>query len=318
MKVCSKCEFNVQDNFAFCPSCGNDLSQPIICKECQYPNEPNSKFCQECGSALFEKISAKAFNSASIVQIIELSPPSPSGITIEFPYTSAQSFDFAVKEASKFETFEKFGEGKKAIYRINILENEVYRTKELLDHLKGWRKRAVYVNGEKVTWDSVFSFIWSYERKLSSYKPEYYCFGYENEWDFNLWGCMRAGMPFTKHAPWFTYGKWLNNKGDWQFDKERIKHELAKNLHEVRFCPALDAERVKEIIDALPEVVNPTKNENWKFIESYSAETNALVVKTNKYGFEQTIYYKGVCPEGRGFIEELKNKLSKKLPDFIK
>jgi hypothetical protein len=318
MKTCPKCEFEVQDSFSFCPNCGNDLSRPIVCKECNYSNEPNSKFCQECGTLLFDKTKQKAKNKLSDIELIELPPPTLEGITIEFPFTSAQSFDFAVKEASRFETFEQFGEGKKAIYRITIAENEVYQVKELLNHLKGWRKRTVYVNGEKVLWDSVFSFIWSYERKLSSYKPEYYCFGYENEWEFNLWGCMRAAMPFTNHAQWFMFGKWLNNTGDWQFDKERIRHELAKNLHEVRFCPALDSERIKEIINALPEIVNPNKNKNWKFIESYSPESNALVIKSNNYGFEQTIYYKGVCPNGMGFIKDIKDKLSKQLPDFIK
>ncbi len=316
MKVCGRCEFELQDNFTFCPSCGNDLGKPIFCKQCKYPNEQNSKFCQECGSSLFGINKSK--DKKEIEVLTELSAPSTIGITIEFPFTSAQSFDFAIREASKFETFEKFGDGKRAIYRVNFLETELFRTKDLLDHLKGWRKRIVYVNGEKATWDSVFSFFWSYEKKLSSYRPEYYCFGYENEWEFNLWGCMRAGMAFTANSQWFTFGKWLNNSGDWQFDKERIRHELAKNLHEVRFCPALDLERVNEILSALPDIVNPTKNKNWKFIESYSDETNALVVKSNNYGFEQTIYYRGVCPNGKGFINEIKNKLSKKLPDFIK
>ncbi len=317
MKVCPNCEFEVQDNFNFCPNCGNDLGKPIICWECNYANEPNSKFCQECGSPLFEKFKKNKEQKTEKIQIVELPIPSATGITIEFPYTSAQSFEFAVKEASKFETFEQFGESKKAIYRVTINENELYKAKELLDQLKGWRKRTVYVNGEKVTWDSVFSFAWCYEKKLSSFKPEYYCFGYENEWDFNLWGCMRAFMPFTCNSQWLTYGKWLNNNGDWQFDKERIKHELIKNLHDFRFCPALDHEMIKEMVEALPDFVNPNKNSNWKFIETYSMEAGVLKLSINKYGFQNEVYYKGVCPNGKGFIEEIKNKLSKKLPDFI-
>ncbi len=114
---------------------------------------------------------------------------------------------------------------------------------------------------------------------------------------------MRAGMAFTANSQWFTFGKWLNNSGDWQFDKERIRHELAKNLHEVRFCPALDLERVNEILSALPDIVNPTKNKNWKFIESYSDETNALVVKSNNYGFEQTILLQRCLPKWKRFYK---------------
>jgi hypothetical protein len=319
MKICPNCSNEIQDSFNFCPKCGSDLGKPIVCSNCNYPNEPNSKFCQECGEPLFERFKKKEMKPKETkTEIVEIPEPSKSGITIEFPYTTAQSFEFAIKEAKEFETFEQFGSDKKAIYRVTLAENELYKAKNLLEQLKGWRKRTVYVNGEKVQWDSVFDFTWCYERKLSSFKPEYYCFGYENEWDFNIWGCMRAMMPFTSHSQWFTYGKWLNNNGDWQFDKERIKHELAKNLHSHRYCPALNPTLIQEVIEALPNVVNPNKNKNWKFIESYSAESNALVIRVNEYGFEQTRYLKGVCPNGKDFLKDITENIKRKLPDFIK
>ena len=319
MKICQNCTAEIQDSFNFCPSCGSDLGKPIICKKCSYANEPNSKFCQECGDPLFEKFKKKETKSDPVkVEMLDIPEPTANGITIEFPYTTAQSFEFALKEAKLFETFEKFGEDKKAIYRVTLIENEIYRAKELLLQMKGWRKRTVYVNGEKVLWDTVFDFVWCYERKLSSYKPEYYCFGYDNEWDFNVWGCMRAMMPFVSHSPWFTFGKWLNNDGDWEFDKERIKHELAKNLHTHRYCPALNPTLIQEIVAAIPSVINPKKNKNWKFIESYSSVENALTQITNQFGYEQKRYLIGVCPDGKGFIKDLNDNIQKKLPDFIK
>lgn len=319
MKICQNCSSEIQDSFNFYPTCGADLGKPIICKKCNYANEPSSKFCQECGDPLFEKFKKKESKpKTEKFDIVEIPEPTSNGITIEFPYTTAQSFEFAVKEAKLFDTFEQFGKDKKAIYRVTLNENEVYKAKELLLQLKGWRKRTVYVNGEKVLWDSVFDFTWCYERKLSSFKPEYYCFGYENEWDFNVWGCMRAMMPFVYHSQWFTYGKWLNNDGDWEFDKERIKHELAKNLHSHRFCPALNPTLIQEVLEALPSVINPKKNKNWKFIESYSSANNALVLTINQYGYEQTRYITGVCPDGNGFIKDLTDNIKKKLPDFIK
>jgi RNA polymerase subunit RPABC4/transcription elongation factor Spt4 len=319
MKTCQSCLSEIQDTFNFCPNCGSDLGKPIICKKCSYLNESNSKYCQECGDPLFQKYASKISRSKSEnVSIVDIPAPSGNGITIEFPYTTAQSFEFAVKEAKLFDTYEQFGEDKKAIYRVTLEENELFKAKELLLQLKGWRKRTVYVNGEKVTWDSVFDFIWCYERKISSYKPEYYCFGYENEWEFNVWGCMRAMMPFVRHSKWFTYGKWLNNEGDWQFDKERIKHELAKNLHSHRYCPALNTSLIQEVIEAIPSVINPKKNKNWKFIESYTTVDEALILTTKEYGYEQTRYLTGVYPEGKGFIKDLTDNIKKKLPDFIK
>ena len=55
-------------------------------------------------------------------------------------------------------------------------------------------------------------------------------------------------MPFSEHSHWFTYGKSINKKGDWEFDKNRIKHELEKNLYDVRFCPSINFEFIQDII----------------------------------------------------------------------
>lgn len=116
MKICQNCSSEIQDSFKFCPNCGSDLGKTIICKKCSYANGPNSKYCQECGDPLFEKFKKKEakFRSKKF-DIVDVPEPSTNGITIEFPYTTAQSFEFAVKEAKLFETFEQFGEDKKAI-----------------------------------------------------------------------------------------------------------------------------------------------------------------------------------------------------------
>jgi len=320
MKTCQNCSTEIQDHFNFCPNCGTDLGKPVICKKCSYLNEPNSKYCQECGTALFEKYKVSEPKSKKIEEIkIEIPSPPLTGITIEFPYSSAQSFVFAVDEAKKFDTFEQFGNDKKAIYRINVIEDDLYKTKELLEHLKGWRKKTVYHNGQKVMWDSMFSFQYCYEHKLASFKPEYYCIGFENEYDFNLWGCMRVEMPFVEHANWFTFGKWLNNKGDWIFDNERIKHELAKNIHYCKFCPAINLDLIQDILTAIPDIVNPSKNKNWKFKETFSNDgTNILTSTIKEYGFERTVNYNGVSPNGKMFIKDIAENIRKKLPDFIK
>jgi len=319
MKICPNCSGEIQDTFNFCPICGNDLGRPIICSKCNYPNEPNSKFCQECGEPLFSKLKAQPQQKKEKVNVEIIIPEPPKvGITIEFPYSTAQSFDFAIREAKKFETFEQYGEDKKALYRINVFEDELYRTKDLLEHLKGWRKRTVYCNGEKAVWDDIFRFFWCYESKLTSYKPEYYCFGYENEYEFNIWGCLMAGMSFNEDSKWFTYGKWVNDTGDWEFNKERIKHELAKELHNYRYCPAINLTLIQEVLEALPRVVNPAKNKNWKFMETYGEDgTNTLMHKINEDGYERIVYYNGVCPKGKLFLKDISDNIRKKLPDFI-
>lgn len=179
----------LNSDFRFCPGCGYDLKKPIICPNCQYSNESNSRFCQECGTSLRIsnniKTSTKKNGDAEPEILVAIEPPPKVGITIEFPYSTAQSFDFAVDAARKYPTFKQFGQDKKAIYRVILQPDEMDTASDLLENLKGWRKRTVYVEGEKVTWESVFSFSWCYEKKKASFKPDFYCFGFENEYQFN-------------------------------------------------------------------------------------------------------------------------------------
>ncbi len=312
MEKCPFCSEEILDTFKFCPACGNNLVDSRKCPGCGYENEPNSKFCQECGTNLIDKKKpATAKTTKSITE--ELEPVPSDGITIEFPYSSAQSFDFAVSEAKKIDSFKVYGIDKKAIYRVTVSKTETDILTNLLEQLKGWRKRTVYVDGEKMQWDTVFGYSWCLQKKSSSYKPSLYCFGYENEYSFNLWGCMQANMNFTENSDWFTYGEWLNKQGDWRFDKKRIRHELEKNLYNVRYCPALNTELVEEILNALPDEVNPSSNKDWKFVQNWSGE-EGLLVTTNQYGYKEKVYMKGVTPNGKKFIRDTIKSLKLKLP----
>lgn len=320
--TCPKCSTELKEKFKFCPTCGYDLLKTIDCEECGYQNESNSKFCQECGAPLRNSSDREKQTTTNEVvtknKVVETEPLPDNGITIEFSYSSSQSFDFAVESAKKFPTFRQFGEGKKAIYRISFDPSKMDSAIELIEHLKGWRKRTVYVDGQKVPWDSVFAFSWCYERKKASFKPELYCFGYENNYEFNVWGCIQARLPFTENAEWFTWGQWLSNKGDWKFDKERIKHELQKTLYPYRFCPALQPTLIQEVLNALPNEVNPNKDKNWKFVESWGTESPAgLVATVNRFGFEEKVVMKGVSPTGEGLkiiLEQISKRVKFRLP----
>src|SRR5207247_1533742 len=70
------------------------------------------------------------------------------------------------------------------------------------------------------------------------------CFG-KDENRINPWGCKQARMDWNEWSSWFSYGRWeqsgiINKRNVWVFDKERIRHDLATNLHRFRFCPYLN------------------------------------------------------------------------------
>lgn len=318
MISCSTCNASrLKEDYVFCPYCGKPLAKPGKCTNCGHQNASSAKFCQECGLSL----QTNRFGQTEIPKapLLEEDPIPTSGITIEFGYSSSTNFDFAVQAAEVFPSFRTFGEGKKALYRINFDQSEIVSTIELVKFARGWKSSRIYVNGEKTTWDAVYSFLWCYERRCASFKPDLYCFGYENEYDLNIWGCTQARMPFREHANWVEWGQWLDNNGNWQFDKERIRHELQKELFPYRFCPAIQLDLVEDALTAFPEKVNPRKNKNWKFVESWGDDglSTGLVVTVDRYGYADKVTMKGVAPNGKGALQEVIKRMKHKLPKEV-
>lgn len=103
MGTCYKCKKKVSPDFNVCPYCGVDLSLED--------------------------------------ELIEIENIPKKGVTIEFNYSASQSFEFAVKSAGSFDTFRKFGEDKKATYRVTVEQSKLASLNELLENLKGWRSR---------------------------------------------------------------------------------------------------------------------------------------------------------------------------------
>lgn len=317
MKIisCYDCGFELQDNFLFCPGCGKDLKRKGICLKCGHENTQDANFCQKCGSSLRQENKQPSISVESPRFEMKESRIPSSGITLEFPYSSSQSFDYAVEEAQKHPTFCQFGEGKKAIYRVTFSQEEMEATAELAEKLKGWRNRVVYVDGSKTAWDSVFSYTWCFSKKKASYKPEFYCYGYENEWQYNIWGCINSQLFFRERDDWFCWGEFIDENGTWRFDKDRIRHELEKNLYPYRFCPAFNEGRAEEVLDAFPPEVNPKKDKNWKFEERWGDDAGpGLVVTVDRFGFKEKLTIKGVCPNGYGALRDVAKKLRFKLP----
>ena len=165
--------------------------------------------------------------------------------------------------------------------------------------------------------DNVFNYLWCYNQRKKSFKPDLYCFGYENKWQFNIWGCIQTQLNFTENSDLFKYGEWLNKDGDWRFDKERIRHALEKNIYHNRFCPAINLSLIEEVVAFFPEIVNPSKNKNWRFRENFGGQ-DGLLLKINKYGYDETVYMECVEPANISeIIKEIGKKMKNKLPEKV-
>ena len=129
-----------------------------------------------------------------------------------------------------------------------------------------------------------------------------------------LWGCIQARLSFTADSNLFTYGKWLNQEGDWQFDKNRIKHELEKTIFQYRFCPAIDLSLVQDVLAAFPDTVNPQKDKNWEYVRNWRSEEGLRIVE-EKYGYKEVNYMNGTIPKNMSdFVNEISTRINRKLP----
>ena len=309
---CPSCKAKgLADDFRFCPYCGVEVKKTTACPQCGHDPGRDVKFCPECGARLDGVApSAKRTKAATPkAGILELEPPPGQGITVEFLYSTSSSFEFALQAAQALPNYRQYGEGKKAVHRVTFDLDSMDNALELADYLKGWRRRTVYVDGEKVPWQSVFGFAWCYNKRKGSYRPEFYCFGYEETYQLNVWGCLQLGLPFRENADWCTWGRWLNKKADWQFDKERMRHELQKNMHKVRFCPMMRPEVIEQVLDAFPERVNPKRDGDWKFVRGWDEAAPGLVLRITEYGYTESVKMVGVAPSGMGALQKIMKQI---------
>lgn len=271
----------------FCPTC-NRL-------------QVNCNFCPECGTNL----------AADSQGPVGLPPPPAIGITIEFPYSTSQALDFAIREARKQASFAVYGKEKRAVYRVTYQPSQMPAVIDLIEYLKGRRLRTVYVDGHKVPWNSVFQFAWCFEKKKKSYRPEYYCYGYDRrERQVNIWGCIHCGLYLFPYAPWHSWGKLIDGDGTWRFDKKRFAEEIGKNLHLYRYCPELDREMLKDLLRVFPERINPNHDKNWTYVERRGISFSFDLLGTSR---KLPAIITGVRPEGLGFVIEIGKKLKRRL-----
>ena len=306
---CPKCNKSVIENdFKFCPLCGFDTTTEVECLSCNTKINPSAKFCVNCGCKTGKSIK----NCGEHVPAEEIIPEPGVGITIEFKFSTTMNFELAVDEATKHPSFKKFGDGRKSTYRVNVDEGKILKLLPLIELLSRIRNKIVYVDGVKSSWQDFFGFSWCYSRKQTSYKPEYYCFGFENEYQVNPWGCLHTGISFDKYCQWSKWGGWLNDQGDWKFDKQRIRHELERNLKYYQGCPHINFELISKVIAAIPDIVNPYNDKDWEFVEGRSEDDIGMIFcTTDYYGHERREMMIGVAPRGKAAMKKIMKKVYK-------
>jgi hypothetical protein len=179
--------------------------------------------------------------------------------------------------------------------------------------LSGIRNRAVYQDGDQKDWDELFGFMWCPNQRDQSYKPVEYCFG-KDENRLNPWGCKQARMDWAEWSTWFSFGHWeragvVNKRNVWIFDKERIRHDLATNLHRFRFCPYLHQPFIDAVVASIPDRVEISDGGPWKYNSTYEETPGSIKIVEREddgdLGFTREYYADGVRPCGLLPLKEI-------------
>jgi uncharacterized tellurite resistance protein B-like protein len=269
----------------------------VSCAKCGAQIQSGARFCPACGAAI------EAAQPASAP--LEFDIPK-TGYAITFSESTAPGFTTAVELAKQIGPVQAVLKNKRTWYLVSIPTDRFLDVMRIAKALSGMRNRGIYHDGQQMDWDEVFGFIWCATQRDQAYKPVEYCFG-KDENRINPWGCKQARMDWNEWSTWFSYGRWeqagmVNRRNVWVFDKERIRHDLATNLHRFRFCPYLNQNFIEAVPSALPDRVEVMDKGPWKYHPLYEEVPGSIKIIENEgdggFTYTREYYADGVRPSG--------------------
>ena len=269
----------------------------ISCTKCGAQIQGDARFCPACGAAVQSLEPATASLEFEIPQ---------TGYAIAFSESTAPGFTTALELAKQIGSVQTALKNKRTWYLVHIQSDQFAEVMRMAKALSGIRNRAIYHDGQQIDWDEVFGFIWCATQRDQAYKPVEYCFG-KDENRINPWGCKQARMDWNEWSTWFSYGRWektgiVSKRNVWIFDKERIRHDLATNLHRFRFCPYLNQGFVDAVLAAFPDRLEITDNGPWKYNSVYEETPGSIKIiekeGDGEFSYTREYYADGVRPRG--------------------
>jgi len=279
----------------------------ISCAKCGAQMQSDARFCPACGAAVE--------SAPRVATALEFDIPK-TGYAIAFSESTAPGFTTAVELAKQIGSVQTVLKNKKTWYLVSIESDRFMDVMRMAKALSGMRNRGIYHDGQQMDWDEVFGFVWCATQRDQAYKPVEYCFG-KDENRINPWGCKQARMDWTEWSSWFSYGRWektgiVSKRNVWVFDKERILHDLATNLHRFRFCPYLDQTFVDAVVLAFPDRIEITENGPWKYNSVYEETPGSIKIiekeGDGEFSYSREYYADGVRPRGLLPLQDILNK----------
>ena len=189
-------------------------------------------------------------------------------IKISFGQSSSKKREEAIEFIKNQNDFRCSGEGKEAIYSATFNTKDLESLFKMLDLTSGWKSKHIVIDGAEVESTVIRNALSCYQEKINKHVSDLWCTKIDN-WDGikkAKYGCRRIYLDQTDENAWTKFGFIDTDKGEWVFDKKKLLLEIEEQIGILQYCPIFNPEKVRKVIDKLPDRINPTNNVDWGFI----------------------------------------------------
>jgi len=162
---------------------------------------------------------------------------------------------------------------------VTISEDEFIKKIEAINILwgiiGGWKSSQILINGKNANSSELNAYsniADCYKKYKKAIIQEEHCFTYGNK---EGWGCKFLGE-ISRYLPsnswdrgryWYEFG-YFESELLWKIDKEKIQGILDREIElmKVTLCPKFSYDKVKAILNELPEYIDVNNDDNWEVV----------------------------------------------------
>lgn len=183
-------------------------------------------------------------------------------ITVSFGKSPSKYYSEAVEKAKLYSTYH-MSEGKHVItlpiYKLDIIE-QVKNLSGLLGLIMNWKSASLEIDGEDLEIGRAGMALFCCESYCYEIDDEIKC-SYDDDF-----GCTYSA-DWSGDYCWFKEGE-LRPDGIFYVNKDKIEHNIRKNLERAKICPALDIDdvlqQVQNLLQNLPDTINTKEDSDLK------------------------------------------------------
>lgn len=201
-------------------------------------------------------------------------------LVLKFGKSTSQNYPYAVEVASEFNTYRESGEGRSITHTVAFTSDQINDFFDLYDLVGRWKSCRIYIDGEFVP-PNRRGFLWCFRERVKAYDQKNYCFGGENGISCNNFGCIYSRIEIHGWNGLKDYGS-MDPTGIFHVNKDKLRHDVYKNIEEFKFCPALNLATVEKGINEIPDNINPKRNRDWEYVVEYDDNGNDIATAVRK------------------------------------